>query len=174
MDIFVPTGSEARLASTGRLRVRPQLIASADTGTFSPHLNIGYTFGGRGVRVQDDGVFLPTVESAGASDEFNYALGADVSAHPSLTVFADLVGRSFRSVVRFEGGQRLFDVPGLGPVPVEGFVAREGTLDTRLGAIGAKALVLKSGLVSAALLFPLNDGGLKAGVTPVVSFEYTF
>ena len=50
LDVFVPTGSEERLASTGHLRIRPQFVASAESGGFSPHVNIGYTFGGAGVR----------------------------------------------------------------------------------------------------------------------------
>ena len=34
--------------------------------------------------------------------------------------------------------------------------------------------VLGTGLISAGLVFPLNEGGVKAGLTPVVGFEYTF
>lgn len=174
MDVFVPTGSEQRLAGTGQWRVRPQLVASAVSGTFSPHVNIGFTAGGDGVRVADDGVFLPTIQSAEPGDEFNYVIGADVAPHKSLTAFADLIGRSYRSIVRFDSGVRLFDYPGVGPVPLETFVAREGTLHARLGVVGMKTIVLTNGLLTAALLFPLNDGGVKSGVTPVIGFEYTF
>lgn len=173
-DLSVPTGSEERLAGTGRFRLKTQIVASSQFGAFAPHANVGYTFGGRGVRVQDDGVFLPRIERASAGDELNYTLGADVVATRDVTVFGDLIGRSFRSVVRFDEGQRLLSVPNIGVIPVESFVARAGTLDTRLGVVGAKARLFGNGLVSAALLFPLNEGGLKPGLTPVVGLEYRF
>jgi hypothetical protein len=172
--VIVPTGSEEQLASTGHLRVRPMFVASAQTGSFSPHVNVGFTVGGDGVRIRDNAPFFPVVEQAEAGSEFNYTLGADVSPTGPLTLFADLIGRSLRSVARFDSGQRLLPLPPFGTIAVDGFVAREGTLNTRLGAVGARTMVLGKGLISAALLFPLNDGGLKPGLTPVVGFEFTF
>jgi hypothetical protein len=79
-----------------------------------------------------------------------------------------------RSVGRFDGGEAMIQVPGLPALPVESFIARSGSLHMRLGAIGGRALVLQKGLISAALLFPLSDGGLEAGLTPVVGFEWAF
>jgi hypothetical protein len=174
LDIYVPTGSEDRLSTTGNFRFRPMFVASANVGTFSPHVNIGYTFGGDGVRVRPNEPFRPVIERTEPSDEFNYTVGGQVSVIPSLTLFGDLVGRSLLSVARFDSGIPLVDVPGIGALPAEALMPREGTLHTRLGAVGVKATVFQSGLISAGLLFPLNQGGLRPGVTPVIGFEYTF
>ena len=174
LEVFVPTGSEEQLAGTGHWRFRPTLVASAEAGAFSPHGNIGFTFGGSGVRITDNAPFFPVIEQAEPGTEINYALGADVSPYGPLTLFADLIGRSMRSVARFESGRRILPVPGFGAIPIEGFVAREGTLDIRLGAVGARTIVMGSGLISAAVLFPLNEGGLRPGLTPVVGFDFTF
>jgi hypothetical protein len=174
LDIYVPTGSEDRLSTTGRFRFRPMFVASADVGTFSPHVNIGYTFGGSGVEVRPNEPFRPAIVRTDPGDELNYAIGGQVSVVPSLTLFADLVGRSLLSIARFDSGIPLVEVPGMGAFPAEALMPREGTLHTRLGAIGAKVTVFQSGLISAGLLFPLNDGGLRPGVTPVLGFEYTF
>jgi hypothetical protein len=175
LEIVLPTGSEEQLASTGHLRVRPVFVASAESGGFSPHANLGVTFGGDGVRVRDDGVFFPVIEQAEPGYEVNYAVGADVTPTGPLTLFADIIGRSLQSVARFEGGQRLRHVPEFGTtLAIEGFVAREGTLHVRLGAIGGRTIVFGRGLLSAAVLFPLNDEGLQPGLTPVVGFDYTF
>jgi hypothetical protein len=174
LEVILPTGAEERLAGTGRVRIRPVFIASAEIGSFSPRVNLGYTFGGEGARIRPGGEFLPVIEGANAGDEFNYTLGGDVSPTQTVTVFADLVGRSLRDVARFDSGQRLIAMPGIGPIPIETFVARTGTLHTRLAAIGAKVTILQSGLLSFGLLFPLNEGGLRPGLTPVVGLEYTF
>ena len=173
-EIFLPTGSTERLSGTGHYRFKPMFVASTRVGTFSPHVNVGYTFGGRGTKVTTNGSFLPTVEYAEPGNEFNYTIGAEVAPKGPSTLFVDLLGRSMQNVGRFDGGEAMVQVPGLPPLPVESFIARSGTLHMRLGAIGGRALVLQKGLISAALLFPLNDGGLKAGLTPVVGFEWAF
>lgn len=174
MEISMPTGSEEQLAGIGHWRFRPMFVASAETEAFSPHASIGFTFGGGGVQIRDNAPFFPLIEQAEPGNEINYALGADVSPAGPLTLFADVIGRSMRSVARFDSGRRLLPVPGFGEIPIEGFVAREGTLDIRLGAVGARTMVLGRGLISAAVLFPLNTGGLRPGLTPVVGFDFTF
>ena len=90
LDIYVPTGSEDRLSTTGRFRFRPMFVASADVGAFSPHVNIGYTFGGSGVEVRPNEPFRPAIVRTEPGDELNYAIGGQVSVVPSLTLFADL------------------------------------------------------------------------------------
>jgi hypothetical protein len=174
VEVFLPTGSEERLSTAGRLRIKPMFVASADFDGFAPHANIGYTFGGSGVEIIDRPPLLPDIVSAEASDEINYVVGAEAWPSRSLTLFADLIGRSLRNVARFEGGRRIVTVPGFGPLAVQGLVARVGTLNLRLGSVGAKLRVLDAGLISLGLLFPLNEGGVKPGLTPVVGFEYTF
>jgi hypothetical protein len=173
-EVFLPTGSTEQLAGTGHYRFKPMFVASTKVGTFSPHVNVGYTFGGRGTKVTTNGLLLPTVEYAEPGTEFNYTLGAEVAPKGPSTLFVDLIGRSMRSVARFDGGQAMIQEPGLPALPIETFIARSGTLNMQLGAIGGRALVLQKGLISAAILFPLSDGGLKAGLTPVLGFEWAF
>lgn len=173
-EVFLPTGSTERLSGTGHYRLKPMFVASTRLGTLSPHVNLGYTFGGRGTKVTSNGALLPTVDYSEPGTEFTYTVGAEVAPRGPSTLFVDLLGRSMYSVGRFDGGEAMIQVPGLPAVPVESFIARSGTLHTRLGAIGGRALVLQKGLISAAILFPLSDGGLKAGLTPVIGFEWAF
>jgi hypothetical protein len=177
VDVSLPTGDEDRLTTTGQVRVRPMLVASADFGEsigFSPHVNLGYAFGGSGVTVIDRDPLLPEIVSAEIGGEFNYVVGAEAWPSPQLTVFIDLVGRVLRDVARFDAGRRIVEVPNVGPLDVGVLIAREGSLNLRLGSVGARAQLLGKGIISASLLFPLNSGGVKPGVTPVVGFEYTF
>ncbi len=174
-EVFLPTGSEERLSTTGRVRVRPTLVASATVGNFSPHVNLGYTFGGRGSDVRQSSVYLPTIVSGASGDELNFAIGADLTPVGPLTVFTDLVGRSMRNTVRFYEGKGLLERLGPGAPPIMTFVPYVGSLNTHLAAVGARTMVMgANALISFALLFPLTDGGLKPGLTPVVGFEYTF
>jgi hypothetical protein len=177
VDVSVPTGDEERLSTTGRWRVRPMLVASADFGGdagFAPHANLGYTFGGPGVTIRDQRPLLPEIVTAEAGDEINYVVGAEAWPSPVLTVFVDLIGRALRNIARFDAGRRTVEVPGFGPLEVGALVAREGTLNVRLAAVGARVQVLGKGLISASLLFPLNTGGVRPGLTPVIGFEYAF
>jgi hypothetical protein len=47
-------------------------------------------------------------------------------------------------------------------------------LNLLLGAAGAKVNVGTNLLLTANVLFPLSDGGLKPKVTPVVGLDYSF
>ena len=62
-EVFLPTGSTERLSGTGHYRFKPMFVASTRIGTFSPHINLGYTFGGRGTKVTTNGAFLPTIDT---------------------------------------------------------------------------------------------------------------
>jgi hypothetical protein len=80
-----------------------------------------------------------------------------------------------RSTVRFYEGQGALERLGAGAPPIMTFVPYVGSLNSNLGAVGARTMIMgANALVSFALLFPLTDGGLKPGLTPVVGFEYTF
>jgi hypothetical protein len=177
-EAILPTGSEERLTSTGVVRVRPMFIASATVGAFAPHVNVGYTFGGDGADVISNGQFLPTIVRGEIGDEFNYTIGGEVfvagtnPATTKVTLFADLIGRTLRGVTRFDSGER-YEATEFGTILIETFVARRGSLHTRLGVVGGKLSVFQAGLISAGLLFPLSQGGLGPGLTPVIGFEYT-
>jgi hypothetical protein len=174
VEVFLPTGSEDRFSTAGRVRIKPMLVASADFDGFAPHANIGYTFGGSGIEIIDRAPLAPQIVTAEASDEINYVVGAEAWPSRSVTFFADLIGRSLRNAARFESGRRVVTVPGFGSLAVQGLVPRIGTLNLRLGAVGARMKVLDAGLISVGVLFPLNEGGLKPALTPIVGFEYTF
>jgi hypothetical protein len=173
VDAFLPTGSEDRLSGTGRLRLRPMLVASATSHNFSPHVNVGYTFGGPGASLRTATGYLPTVASGAVGDEINFTLGADVTPTADLTVFADVIGRVMQNVARFKEDTGL--VQGYpAAIPLLTFAPYVGTLNNSLAAIGARATVFKNGLLSFGLLIPLTDGGLKPSLTPVLGFEYSF
>jgi hypothetical protein len=49
-----------------------------------------------------------------------------------------------------------------------------GNLNSVLGAIGAKLNLGGMFIISAHVLFPMTQGGLRANVTPVIGIDYSF
>jgi hypothetical protein len=178
-DLRLPTGNENDLLGTGATQVKLFGIGSTSWGSFSPHINLGYTFSSGGGDATGD---IP--------DEYNYSLGVDWAVHPKVTLEADFVGRTLRDVLRLESHQRDFPfcatkstAPGP-PVCAPGGTAvaqlseltsEHSNLDVWLGAAGLRFNPVKNLLVSANALFSLGNEGLQSdGVTPVASVEYSF
>jgi hypothetical protein len=180
LEVSLPTGSREGLSTAGNVRVKPSLIMSTSLcpasgsvrGCFSPHVTVGYSFGGSGTST--DGPEGAPRLGREAGREMSYAVGAEVAPHEAITVFVDVLGRSYFDVARWVDSQELRDLPLVGPTLVDGFGLRRGTLHTRLGALGARVLLGEQAMLSLALIVPLSDGGLRPEITPVVGFEYAF
>jgi hypothetical protein len=167
VDVRLPTGDETNLLGTGAAQAAFLAIASSTYGKVSPHVNLGYTF----ARQSDNALFFN-------ADEINYAGGIEFAPRPKLTLSADLIGRSLRDTGRLEMIQRDFPfrtqagVTGVSSFQEFGF--REGDLNLNLAAVGAKFNPTGNLLLSANLLFPLSNAGVRGTVTPVIGFDYSF
>ena len=89
VDVRLPTGDADNLLGLGTTQGKFFFIASSNNQRFSPHVNIGFTVSGEGNRET-----LFQFEPLGVSDEFNYAGGVEIVAHPKLTLLADFLGRT--------------------------------------------------------------------------------
>jgi len=175
VDFRFPTGSADKLLGTGHFQTKLQLIASATAGQFSPHVNVGYTFGGSGMTFGEDTRFVgsfgdPELLSREPSPEFDYTFGADVAATPLITIAGDVIGRTLQDSARLS----YFDSGSGGPDRLVFFKVDPGSVTLLLGAVGTKINVAGRWLLTATVLFPLNDNGIKARVTPVIGFELTY
>jgi hypothetical protein len=164
LDLRLPTGDEENLLGIPGTQAKIYGIFSMTSGRISPHANVGYTFSSGNDLVDDPNtVFLEP------PDELSYALGVDVAVTPLVTIAGDIVGRSIRDVPRLTFG----DV-GLGTRFSEFSFEGNSTLNTLLAAIGAKFNVAGNLLISANLLLPLSEGGLRPKPTPVIGADYSF
>ena len=93
-------------------------LGSATAGIVSPHVNLSYQFGGAGASVRAVPNGLDELVDASVGAELGYTVGVEIAAHPSVTLSADLLGRSLRNAARFRYEER-----GLG--------ADQGTPETR-------------------------------------------
>jgi hypothetical protein len=184
----LPTGDENALIGSPGIRPRLLFLGSTTSGIVSPHVNLSYQFGGGGAVVEQVPGGLDELIEARLGREFGYTVGAEIAAHPRLTLSVDLLGRSLRNAARFQFEERgvgpdqgtpqlraaLAQLSQAGRATVYTMTPRVDSLNRWLLAVGAKTAVLGRGLVRLDVLGSLNDAGLKPGITTVLGLEYTF
>ena len=194
LDLRLPTGDKEELLGTGATQVKGYLIYSGDYGKISPHLNLGYTYSsgelasGIGFESPSSGfgqtVFrgqaAPGAGDLSVPDEINYTAGLTAAVSPRVTLSLDAIGRSVRDANRFDLVPQRFtyNTAAGGPFQAEradavGITGREN-IHILLGVAGVKINVAKTLLLTANVLFPLNDSGLRAKISPVVGLDYAF
>jgi hypothetical protein len=190
VEARLPTGDETNLLGTGGVETRVFGIVSLNRGPFSPHVNVGYT-------VSSDG----SIPGATLRDEISAAAGFDVAVNPRFTMSLDVLGRTLRDAGRMRLAEKTFEysLAGAGTGGGGGgggggsgggrpttpavevlrttrtelqFVA--GDLQLYLGAAGVRFSPWRTILVTANVLFPLTDAGLRDRVTPVLGIDYVF
>jgi hypothetical protein len=166
VDLRLPTADSQNLLGSDATQTKLYFVLSGAGQRLSPHVNIGYTFSRGGV-----------TEFSDIPDELSYALGAELSASPTLTVVADLLGRSLRGFGRYRLGLQTFPFQTAdgraGDGVFEQYDFAPGNLHQREGTVGVKWNPAPNLLVSAHVLFPLTSAGLNAGVSPIFALEYS-
>src|SRR5262245_7664589 len=169
LDIRLPTGDEQNLLGSGAAGLRPFAAFSSAYGAFAPHANISFQWNGESVLAGD----IRTDTEVSLPDQFQYAVGADVSINSKVSLVADLLG------------QRVIDSPQLSAYTLAASGA-SGTVElpdirfstvsywTASGAIGFKTNVAPRLLVNVNLRFKIGSNGLADRVAPLVGVEYGF
>lgn len=172
VDAALPTGDADNLLGTGGTRLRAGLVASGDRGIVSPFLNAGYTRSqgsSSALASAWQGALDPAV-SAGVSrtlsDEVDYAGGASIAAAPWLTFDAEVLGRTLLKGSRFSLGGG----PGADGLVVDG----RGVVHRVIGMAGVRMRAGSRMLLTAGVVLPLADQGLRSKARPIVSLDYAF
>lgn len=190
-DVRVPTGDESNLLGTGGVQAKIYAVGSITRGGFSPHVNAGYTFSTVGA--------LPDTR---LRDEINVAAGFDWALTPRATLAVDWIGRSLQDAGRLRLAEKTFRyvVGGTGagggggtggggggtgggatrPPTQELSTTRTelqfepGNLNLSFGSVAFRFSPWRSVLVTAGLLVPLTESGLRDRVTPIIGIDYGF
>lgn len=187
VETRVPTGDESNLLGTGGLQTKVFGIASLNRGPLSPHVNFGYTFSSEG-----------SLPDATIRDEVVATAGVDLALTPRVTMSFDVLGRTLRAAGQMRLTDKTFEFASAGSggggggggggagrppqpttTPTQRVTRTElqfvpGDLQLYLGAAGVRFNPWRTVLVTANLLFPLTDSGLRDRVTPVVGIDYVF
>jgi len=164
VDLRLPSGDKDNMLGTGSTQTAVYLVGSGVVGEkLSPHVSIGYTFASGGI----------------ANDTANYIGGIEYGATPKLTVIGDLLGHTVRNAFRLSDSSvpHSFQQGQLAPTEsttLQTIAESLGSLTSIVATAGVKFNPVGNFLISAHLLLPLNDAGLKSRITPVLGFDYSF
>lgn len=188
LDLRLPTGEADDLLGVGATQAKVFLVLSTGTGRVLPHVNVGFTVSGEGDAEAQ--ALLEPFGVSGVSDEFNYAGGVEIVAHPRLTLLADLLGRTLFDAGQIELETKTFAFsPVIGPStaplltsrinPVTGqpyrqLALRSGNLSLAFGAVGLKFNAGTNLLVTGSVLFPFTDAGLRDRLAFALGVDYAF
>ena len=171
-DLRLPTGNEDDLLG-GSSQVKLFVIESGGTNRITQHVNVGYTISNSS---ESELGATPTLP-----DEFNYAVGVELVVEPRVTVIADIVGRNLRNVGRLDLVAKTFEfqpqgvpTPPVASMQFDEFEPRAGNLNLVYGTAGVKVNPRGNFLISASVLFPLTDAGLKNRLTTIIGMDYAF
>jgi hypothetical protein len=177
VDLRLATGDRDNLLGAGT-QTKVFFIGSAGSDRFGEHVNLGYTFSGG--ETGGAGALASLVGGTNVPDEFNYTAGIEYAPESRITIVADLIGRTLRDIGRLTPELKTFQYQT--PVPTtptpsvqfEEFEVGDGNLNLLVGTAGLKFNPTGNLLISAHLLFPLSNAGLRTKLGTVIGVDYAF
>jgi hypothetical protein len=165
-DLRLPTGDAMNFLGSGAFGLHPLVAVSYSSRRVAPHVNLGYQWNGRSVLAGDPN----TDRKAHLPGAFTYAAGLDIAATRRLTFATDLLGQHMFNATRVV--PRMW-TDALGRTFPQTQLEKD-SLDLLSGAVGAKINLNRTVLLTANVIFRLNDAGLTAPVVPLVGVSWTF
>jgi hypothetical protein len=167
-DLRLPTGDELDFLGSGAVGFKPFLAASFHSGRFAPHFNVGYQWNGESVLAGN----IQTGVKGELPDQFFYAVGADVRLTRNLTAAVDLLGQRVLDAARVLPSTFVAPAPDNGQYPQ--LALENESFNIADAAAGVKYNAFGRLLLTANVLFALDNGGLRDKVVPLFGLSYTF
>jgi hypothetical protein len=150
-DLRLPTGREEDLLGAGKTAARFMAIGSWEAGRLGVHGNAGIGLGG-------------------LSREAFWAGATTIAVTPRVTAVGEITGRRLSELTVL--GDVYAPHSTLAGVETMRWVPVGKGVQTAFFVTGVKVNVAGSLLLNASLMVRLNDSGLRARVTPNISFSY--
>jgi hypothetical protein len=195
LDVRTPTGNAMEYLGSGAIGIKPFLAVSTG-GRVSPHLNVGYQWNGNSIlagnitgttfppgEITQNGVTSPTIQNGPSvkgkvPSQFFYSAGVDFGLTKRLTLAVDYLGqtlfnepRVFLTQTTTKNFQGVY-TNGLPPQTLSTISGAKDTIGLNSGAAGIKYNLFGNLLLSADILFRLDDKGLRQDITPLISLSY--
>jgi hypothetical protein len=171
LELRVPTGDKEALLGAGVARTLVSGIWSGTVGPIVPHASLGFEYWSQPFQV-----FQPLQQTTVDAGRHGvaYNAGLEWAATQRLTVNAELLGRTLRN-----GGRLAYTSLNINPNPFGIRSAEVASVDPRglheaSIAGGIKWNFGGTALLTASVLLPVNDAGLRDKLTPVVGLDWGF
>jgi hypothetical protein len=162
VDVRVPSGDSLNFLGTGATGVRP-FVAASLRGRVAPHGDFGFQWNGNSNIASAQG---PGMTGKLPNNLF-WVLGADARVVKRLTLSGDYLGQYNMSALR----------EGLQTEPTSGFTGistSSSSFNTNYATVGGKINPIGNLLITANVLFKLDNNGLHNKPAPLVGVSYTF
>lgn len=189
VDIRTPSGNARELLGSGAVGIKPFVVLSGTGRHFSPHINLGYQWNGSsilagdvtGSTVSEDANDAAVIQNGPATkqrlpSQLVYTVGADFGVSKSMSLAFDYLGQTLINAPRVFRDNTITDsVPGgTGALTIPTISGGKDTAVLSSGSIGMKYNLFGNFLLTANLLFRLDNKGLRQDVLPLVSLSYAF
>ncbi len=189
MDYRIPTGNARELLGSGSTGIKPFLAISTGRRV-SPHLNVGYQWNSRsilagnitGSTFSENALGQETIQNGPATtghvpSDFFVSGGVDVGVTNRLTLVFDYLGQTVFDAPRVFNGTTttVGNIPGgLPAMTLPTIEGRNETMTLKSGAAGLKLNLFGGLLLTADVLFRMDDNGLRQNVTPLIGLSRSF
>lgn len=188
MDIRAPLGNARELLGSGSTGIKPFVAISAGK-RISPHVNLGYEWNSSSILA---GNVTGTTVSENSAGQVVIQNGLAMKGHvPSNIFFAGGIdiGVTDRLTLVFDYlGQTVFNAPqiarttfvteniqgGTGPLTLPDITRRNATMTLNNGGAGLKFNLFGGLLLTADILFRMDNNGLRQDVTPLIGLSRSF
>ncbi len=168
LDLRAPTGDAKNFLGSGSTGVKT-FAAASYRARVSPHANLGFEWNGQSILEGN----LTTDTTGKLPNAFFYSGGVDVGITKRWTVAADLLGTRLSSSERVHTTGYV-DVDGAPQPGVQQLTSSRDAVNMVDMSLGTKFSLVGNLLLTANVLFKLNDAGLRANVVPLVGLSYSF
>jgi hypothetical protein len=165
-DVRAPTGDELNLLGSGTWGVRP-FVVFGYAGRVSPHANLGLQINGDSVLAGD----VTADTSKHLPNVINYSAGVDVGVSKRVTLSGDFIGLAILNAKKIINGPTVLDFIGGSHAAIANTNA---TLNQANISLGGKLRAFHRLLITANVLFPVNDAGLHYKPAPLIGISQTF
>ncbi len=171
VDLRLPTGDHDAMLGAGISRTLVSGVWSAAVGPISPHASLGFEYWSDPFVVYDP---LQQASVNAGRHGVNYDAGVEWAAGDRVTINGEFIGRTVR-----DGGRIAYTDLPLRTNPFRLTSASIASVDPRglhqtSVAAGIKWNFAGTALLTANLVVPMNDAGLRDSFTPIVGLDWGF
>ena len=165
VDVHTPTGDAKNFLGSGTAGARPFATFSY-AARVSPHATVGYLWNGQSILAGN----ITTGTKAHLPDVVTYSAGVDAGVTQRLTLAVDFIGQSLRKATEIAPAS-FVDFRGASHPTI---ATSTGTINQASIAAGGKANLIGRLILTADVLFRVNEAGLHSKPVPLLGVSYSF